>query len=286
MRYPLLAAMFLVSALGQAQPGEWESLSSSDATSKWTGGLGVPFPGKAWSVENGTIHLRDSKLGGSLFSSAQFNDFELEFDWRVASAGNSGVKYMGVAGRIHPDFHRFFTRPLTRRAIVAIVLGALLLWLATRLRWKRTASAIVIVIAIGYIGYLGYSFETSYRRTQHHPTGLEYQLTDDIGNTDALAKPSHRTGALYDMLPPSGAELLPLGEFNHSRIVVRGAHVEHWLNGRQVLAYDFGSDTLRQALAKSKFASEPGFAVKSPGYLELQNHDDEVWFRNMRIRRL
>jgi hypothetical protein len=268
-----------------AQAGEWESLSSADAPSKWTGGLGIPFPAQAWAVEDGTLHLHHPKRGGSLYSSAQFDNFELEFEWRISVAGNSGVKYMGVAGRIHPDFHRFVTRPAALQAGQVILGSALAVWLVRRWRRSTAATGIIVVIATAYVGFIAFRYQASYRRTERHPTGLEYQLTDDPRNEDALLKPSHRTGALYDMIAPANAGLLPIEQYNRSRILVRGPHVEHWLNGRQVLAYEFESDTLRQALAKSKFAGEPGFARKSTGYLELQNHGDEVWFRNMRVRR-
>ena len=251
-------------------------------TIRWTGGLGLP-PSDSWRWEGDTLHLARPGFAGSLFSAEPYDNFDLTFEWRVAPRGNSGVKYMGVAGRLHPDFFRFIVRPA---AIVIMTSLALLLiaavWL--RRRWRRVGLAVSAILGLWTLGCavgLGWAFH----RAGKLPTGLEYQMTDDAANHDALSKPSHRSGALYDLIPPTGVRLRPAGEFNTSRILVDGRHVEHWLNGAKVVEYDFDSPALRQALARSKFAGDSSFARKSAGYLELQDHGDEVWFRNIRLRR-
>jgi Domain of Unknown Function (DUF1080) len=182
-------------------------------------------------------------------------------------------------------FHRFVTWPAARTVGVTFVAAAVLLWFLRRRRRRQRWQAIaVVLIASAWIGFVAIRYYRAYRRVERYPTGIEYQLTDDPRNADAISKLTHRTGALYDMIAPTTAELRPADQFNESRIVNEGQHVEHWLNGRKVVEYEFGSEALKQALAKSKFSGEPRFAVKSSGYLELQNHGDEVWFRNMRIR--
>ena len=65
--------------------------------------------------------------------------------------------------------------------------------------------------------------------------GFEYQLPDNVLNPDGRVGPSHQAGALYDMFPPSRDVTRPVGEWNHSRLVARGEHVEHWLNGVKVV---------------------------------------------------
>ena len=111
--------------------------------------------------------------------------------------------------------------------------------------------------------------------------GCEYQCMYD---PDATGKDA--TGSLYDVLPPNGKKLQPQGEFNHSRILVQGNHVEHWLNGVKTVEFEFGSDTLKEAVAKSKFKDSPTWAKDPLGYIALQDHHDEVFFRNLKIHDL
>jgi hypothetical protein len=115
--------------------------------------------------------------------------------------------------------------------------------------------------------------------------GHEYQLLDDAKNADAAIGPLHQTGALYDLIPPNSAKRLrPVGEFNESRILVQGKHVEQWLNGGKVVEYELGSPELMAAIAKSKYKNIAGFGTKFPTLLLLQDHGDEVWFRDLKIR--
>lgn len=120
------------------------------------------------------------------------------------------------------------------------------------------------------------------------PVGFEYQLLDDERNADAIQNgPLHAAGSLYFVFAPNDAKKLkPAGEFNESRIIVKGNHVEHWLNGAKIVSFDFGSQELKDAIAKSKYKSVPGFGVKAPTHLMLQDHGDVIKFRNMKIRTL
>jgi len=117
--------------------------------------------------------------------------------------------------------------------------------------------------------------------------GFEYQLLDD-GDNAYMGKlnPSHSSGSLYDLIPAKNIFLKPIGEFNSSRILVDGNHVEHWLNGIKVLEYEFGSKELDEAYKVSKFNKIPGFQDKRKGHIVLQTHTNESWFRNIKIREL
>ncbi|WP_214070276.1 DUF1080 domain-containing protein [Mucilaginibacter sp. dw_454] len=117
---------------------------------------------------------------------------------------------------------------------------------------------------------------------------FEYQLVDDERHPDVLQNgPIHATGALYALIPPNDAKKLnPAGQFNESRIIVKGNHVEHWLNGKKIVEFDLGGDVLLKAIAKSKFKNEPDFGKKKPTRILLQDHGDEIRFRNMKIRSL
>jgi hypothetical protein len=118
----------------------------------------------------------------------------------------------------------------------------------------------------------------------HAALGFEYQMLDDSLHEDNKV-PSHRAGALYDLIPPSADKVLaPVGDWNSSRIVFRGNHGEHWLNGKKVVDFELGTPMMDSLLAKSKYRDIPGFAQKRAGHIVLQDHVDEVFFRNIKIR--
>jgi hypothetical protein len=119
--------------------------------------------------------------------------------------------------------------------------------------------------------------------------GLEYQILDDERNPDAKqGRDGNRTlGSLYDLYPPAADKRPnPVGEWNTALIVSRGPHVEHWLNGRRILEYTRFTPEFRQRVLQSKFKSVPGFGELRVGHILLQDHGDEVSFRNIKIREL
>ena len=125
--------------------------------------------------------------------------------------------------------------------------------------------------------------------TEERPAapGYEYQMIDDARHSDARRGPLYQTAAFYDVLPPAADKpLKEAGEWNSSRLVVKGTHVEHWLNGKNVLTYDLGSPEVKAGVARSKFKSYPGFGDKIAGPIMLTYHQDECWFRNMKLREL
>ncbi len=122
--------------------------------------------------------------------------------------------------------------------------------------------------------------------TGHSPVGLEYQVLDDENHPDGKRGPTHQAGALYDLFATEKKLLRPVGEWNEGRIVVRGQHIEHWLNGMKTVDCDLDSAIYRAAFAKSKYRVVPGFATKAPTPLALQDHGEEVAFRSLKIREL
>jgi hypothetical protein len=116
--------------------------------------------------------------------------------------------------------------------------------------------------------------------------GHEYQMIDDERHPDAKIGPHRQTAAFYDVLPAADRPLKPAGEWNTSEVIVKGNHVEHWLNGARVLQYELDSPELRAEIAKSKFKDIARFGKPQKGHILIQDHGDQVWFRNVKIKPL
>ena len=115
-------------------------------------------------------------------------------------------------------------------------------------------------------------------------TGPEMQVFDD----SRLKGPStHSAGALYDLIVPNDkAKANPVGEWNRFKVVFKNNHVEHWLNGGKIVEYTWGSPEIQELIAKSKFAKLEKFMKDEEGLIAFQHHGQEVWYRNIRIRKL
>lgn len=114
--------------------------------------------------------------------------------------------------------------------------------------------------------------------------GIEYQIIDD--SSKAAHKPSYRAGSFYDLLAaPDDKPIHKVGEWNKSRIVANGNQLEHWLNGVKILEIEYLSDEWNERFKKSKYREDPTFA-STPGPIFLQDHGDDVWYRNVLIKEL
>jgi hypothetical protein len=119
--------------------------------------------------------------------------------------------------------------------------------------------------------------------------GPEYQVLDDDKHPDAKAgrNGNRKLGSLYDILPSAaGSALRPIGDWNTARIMSKGNHVEHWLNGVKILEYEKTSDAYNQAFAQSKFKEVSSFGKSPKGHLLLQDHGNKVFFKNIKIRKV
>jgi len=195
----------------------WTLLFDGESTKGWHTFKKEKVATKGWTVDDGWLHA--AKGGGDILSDSEFEQFELQWEWRQPPGGNSGLKYFVL-------------------------------------------------------------------ETRDSPLGHEYQIMDENPKASG-ADGKHATASFYDVLKPATkATTKPPGEVNHSRIVVKGNHVEHWLNGTKVLDYSCGSEEVKQAVAASKFKNVPGFGDRVKGHILLQEHGSEVWFRNIKIRTL
>lgn len=116
-------------------------------------------------------------------------------------------------------------------------------------------------------------------------TAPEYQVLDNDRHADGKSKLTS-AASMYALYPSDKAIPKPVGEWNSGRIVVKGNRIEHWLNDTLVVEAELGSKDWKERLDKSKFREWEKFATLASGHIALQDHGDEVWYRNIKIRRI
>jgi hypothetical protein len=129
-----------------------------------------------------------------------------------------------------------------------------------------------------------------YRGTEEYEhiywSAPEYQLLDDPNAADGKSRLTS-AGADYGLYPSPPGIVKPAGEWNASRILVRGAHAEHWLNGQKLLEYEFWSPDWEAKVKASKFKDWPNYGRATKGHIGLQgDHNGELSLRNIRVREL
>ena len=221
-------------------------------------------PGDAWTIGDGCLEaVPRPRITEDLVSAGKFQNFELQFEWRISTGGNSGVKY------------RIQAFPILDAATRKPGGGRLEQLVQYALEHR----------------FFDRSLIPPNGRAQIYPVGFEYQLIGNTNHPDARRGGLFQTGALYSIQAPAIAASKPAGEFNQSRLIARDNHFEHWLNGQKVLDVTVSPAMLIQALGHRW--GEDSLVVqllsKQPNKgcpITLQNHRSAAWFRDIKIRKL
>jgi hypothetical protein len=136
----------------------------------------------------------------------------------------------------------------------------------------------------GNSGIMFYVQETNEFRYPWN-TGPEMQVLDNERHADAKIH-KHRAGDLYDLIASSSEPVKPAGEWNHAEIISKNSQLTFKLNGVTVVQTTLWDEAWKQLIAGSKFKSMKGFGTFKKGKLALQDHGDEVWFKNVLVKEL
>ena len=132
-------------------------------------------------------------------------------------------------------------------------------------------------------GNSGIMYRVSEEGEEAYYSGPEFQVLDNARHADGK-NPLTSAGSAYGLYAPVKDVTRPIGEWNAARIVLKGNHVEHWLNGVKVVEYELGSADWEQRVAPASSRSGPATARAPKGHIALQDHGSRVAFRNIRIR--
>jgi hypothetical protein len=258
----ILALLSLTMAVGTTQTVQnrltadeqaagWRLLFDGQSLDGWRAPSGEAAGLSSWTVVDGCLKAVTGGLHvADLWTHDEYRDFDFRFEWRTPQGGNSGVRYLIQD------------------------------WARGRFRSSH------LIDRLGH-GTLPDSSLGPDERLVEYSLGLEYQVADDEGpRTPNLNRAS---GSLYALLPVVKLAGRPTGEWNSGRLLIRGNHVEHWLNGIKVVTYELDSKELKDALLK-EVARQGNELMVNPKRREspitLQHHLTEFWFRNLKVRRL
>jgi Domain of Unknown Function (DUF1080) len=233
---PVLATIFSLAIFGAFRPYQEKdnTLTPSEKKAGWvllfngrdtTGWRSYNHkPHDSWEVADGQLHCKTKEQNvtqrADMITSDQYDNFELQFDWKVDKGANSGVLY--------------------------------------------------------------HVLETN---GPAYVTGPEYQLIDDDGYPEKL-EAWQKSGSDYAMHPPLVLAAKPVGEYNHSKIIVKGAHVEQWLNDKKVADFNAWTPEWQQLKEKGKWKDAKEYGMAKKGYIALQDHGGGVWFKNIKLRKI
>ena len=211
------------------------------------------------------------------------NAEEKQAGWRLLFDGRSTAGWRGYKSKTVPASWRVENGSLLSRRAQGQSTGDLITFdefdnFELLLQWKMTK---------------GNNSGVIYRATEQHDqvwqSGPEYQILDNAGHLDGLNQLAS-AGACYAVFAPNKDATRPLGQWNQTRILARGKHVEHWLNGEKLLEYDIDSDRWQAHVKTSKFFptayGQGNWGQATKGHIGLQDYGGAIEFRNIKIRPL
>ncbi|MGO4773153.1 DUF1080 domain-containing protein [Flavobacterium sp. W22_SRS_FK3] len=209
----------------QAQNG-FKPIFDKKTTTGWHS-YGNTEAGTGWKVEDGVLHFDPEAAkngqGGDLVTNAEYENFHLKLDWKVAPNANSGI--------------------------------------------------------IFYVNDNPEKYKNTYE------TGLEMQVLDNDGHPDGKIM-RHRAGDLYDLIQSKSEPIKNVGEWNTAEVVCKNGKLTLILNGVIVVETVLWDDNFKALVAKSKFATWPSFGIFKKGKIALQDHGNDVWYRNIMIKEI
>jgi len=247
----------------QEKKDGWVLLFDGKSFKGWNDPRKKSPPGDGWAIDNGAIHaVAKPRIREDIISNRKFRDFELAWEWRIEKGSNSGLKY-----RVQDKFF------------------------LDRAKFKK---GVPFEEGVGYElkNKLSSRANPSPEGGEEYVVAFEYQMIDDDAHMDARRGGLYQTGAIYSMIPAAKKNAKPVGEWNESRVVIRGEHVEHWLNGEKVLDASLEDPRIEAAAAKRWKQHAPSVyeqLTKQPmkeAPIGLQHHNDAVWFRSIKARKL
>ena len=208
---------------------------------------------------------------------------EQQAGWRLLFDGRSTAGWRGYKSKTVPASWRVENGSLLSRRAQGQSSGDLITVdqfndFELLLQWKMTK---------------GNNSGVIYRATEQHDqvwqSGPEYQILDNAGHLDGLNKLAS-AGACYAVFAPSRDATRPLGQWNQTRILAQGKHIEHWLNGEKLLEYDIDSDRWQAHVKTSKFFptayGQGNWGQATKGHIGLQDYGGAIEFRSIKIRPL
>lgn len=160
--------------------------------------------------------------------------------------------------------------------------------IVTQRKYRNFELSVDFKITEGANSGIKYFVDTEMNQGAGSSIGCEFQILDDERHPDAkLGVKGNRTlGSLYDLIPAPEDKPFHKDTFNNARIVVKGDEVTHYLNGVKIVEYRRNNQQWHALVAYSKYAQWPGFGDNESGNILLQDHGDEVWFKNIKIREI